>query len=180
MTSNELTARLLLDLPKRFPMRAIRRNVGMGYPIGPIGDAKRALFALDKRIQNDKSVPSYVKSTVKNALGMLHTRPVRFGMKGEPDIEGILGPNGRVVGIEVKAGKDRQRKEQQIAEIVIRKHGGIYIVAREVEAALEELAEEVGSQRTPDLGSIRGMAPNATDEPSEDWVAKHRQENWRE
>jgi hypothetical protein len=129
MTSNELTARLLLELPKRFPMRAIRRNVGMGYPIGPV---KSILEALDR-------------GQVKRAIQAIRQmRPVRFGQPGEPDIEGILGPHGRLVGIEVKAGRDRQREEQRTCEIVIRKHGGIYIVARDVEAALEELAEEVG------------------------------------
>lgn len=68
---------------------------------------------------------------------------MRYGLPGEADIDGIIGPNGRRLAIEVKAGKDRLSEEQQAFLKMITAMGGIAIVARDVETTLTELRAAV-------------------------------------
>jgi hypothetical protein len=59
---------------------------------------------------------------------------------GWPDITGLL-PNGRFIGVEVKAPKGRQSDVQQHIEREVRKRDGIYVLARsvdDVQRAVEE------------------------------------------
>ena len=51
---------------------------------------------------------------------------------GWPDITGLL-PDGRFIGIEVKAPKGRQSEAQQHIEREIRRRDGIYILARSID-----------------------------------------------
>lgn len=69
-------------------------------------------------------------------------RLIRVGPPGLPDIDGYLPVNGYAVrlGIEVKRGRDRIRPEQQAWGDALKNAGGIYVVARSVAQALEELA----------------------------------------
>ncbi len=66
---------------------------------------------------------------------------IRFGYPGESDIDGIIQVCGLGVrlSIEVKAGDDRQSKQQISYETMIKKFGGIYIIARDVETAMVDL-----------------------------------------
>lgn len=68
-------------------------------------------------------------------------RFIRSGLPGEADIDGILGPYGIWLSIEVKAGKDRQSEAQRTFQRMIEAHGGIYLIARDVESTLASLAE---------------------------------------
>lgn len=59
---------------------------------------------------------------------------------GWPDITGLL-PDGRFVGVEVKAPTGRQSLVQQLMEEEIRKRSGIHVLARSVEDVATSLTE---------------------------------------
>jgi hypothetical protein len=129
MTANQITAALLVEIPKRFPDSICwRNNTGSGVGMGSV----RAAIACLKR--ND----------CKGALGHL-VRPVSFGLVGSSDILVLLGPTGRLAGVEVKAEGDRQSSGQAAWAARVRALGGIYVVARDVEGCLEELGGLCGS-----------------------------------
>jgi hypothetical protein len=67
-------------------------------------------------------------------------RLVTFGVPGTPDICGVLAPQGRWLGIEVKSAEGRQRRDQQRFQRVITRFGGVYILARSVEDVDRALA----------------------------------------
>jgi hypothetical protein len=64
---------------------------------------------------------------------------VSYGVPGESDLDGIIGPNGRKLSIEVKTGKAKLNEEQKKWKAMIKKFGGVHIVARSVEQVLAEL-----------------------------------------
>jgi len=69
-----------------------------------------------------------------------HTgRVVRAGVTGQADISGILAPSGVRIEIECKSPTGKQSHAQRIWGDMIRKHGGIYVVARSVEDVEEAL-----------------------------------------
>ena len=113
MTANEITAKLLVAIPAAIPTcRVWRRNTGGGYPVAAIKSVVRMLRA----------------GQVTEAIVFLaRTRIVLFGMPGEPDIDGIAGPHGRRIGIEVKAAGDNQSAEQKVCQEVWECHGAIYL-----------------------------------------------------
>lgn len=69
-------------------------------------------------------------------------RRVQAGIDGQGDIQGIQGPMGRFISIEVKAGKDRQSIVQAGFQAFVQAHGGLYILARSLEDVVKAL--EVG------------------------------------
>jgi hypothetical protein len=107
MTAREITSKLLIEIPKRFPARVRRRNVGAAVA----GD-----------------------------------RFIRFSTPGEADITGIAGPHGTCIEIEVKAGSDRLSPEQLSFLAMIERHGGIALVARDVEGTLAALAAALATR----------------------------------
>lgn len=75
----------------------------------------------------------------KNHTGMgvsLSGNPIKFGLVGSSDILGVIPPDGRFLGVEVKTGTGKQRKRQGKFETAVASRGGLYIVARSVEDAL--------------------------------------------
>lgn len=62
--------------------------------------------------------------------GRSHNSP--YDMKGQPDIEGVL-PDGRYLGIEVKAPKGYPTKEQKIFHELVKKHNGLVGVCRSID-----------------------------------------------
>lgn len=131
--ANNITNRIVLAIPERFSnIRACwRQNTGAGYPVQVVKKAMNELSAGD---------PQKALRTLRTA------RIVHFGLPGTPDINGIAGPDGRLFGIEVKAGNDRQSEVQERCERAWRKSGAIYILARDVETALEDLKNELGNR----------------------------------
>lgn len=129
--ANDITNRILVEIPKRFPARVWRRNVGGGYPISAV-----------------KSAMSLMRGgRTQEAIELLiRTRPVMFGLSGEPDIDGLVGPDGRRIGIEIKAGRDKQRPDQQVCQRVWESHGAVYLIARDVEQALADLGRALESK----------------------------------
>lgn len=65
---------------------------------------------------------------------------VRFGLPGASDIQGLLAPSGRFVGIECKREfGGRVSEDQEIWGHNVVAAGGIYIVAPALEAVIEGL-----------------------------------------
>jgi hypothetical protein len=102
MTAAEITHGLLIEIPKRFPARVWRVNVG----------------------------------AFKDQTGRL----VRVNHAGMADIGGIVSPHGSHLQIEVKAGRDKLSDAQISWGRMIETHGGIWLVARDVEQTLAALA----------------------------------------
>lgn len=68
-------------------------------------------------------------------------RPVRFGLVGSADIIGIIAPHGRWLAIECKTATGKQRPEQKNFEAMIKKMGGVYILARSPEDIIKPIEE---------------------------------------
>lgn len=72
-------------------------------------------------------------------------RMVQFGTPGAADITGIL-PDGRRLEIEVKTPTGRQSEQQKRYQDMIERFGGVYILARSVDDAVNavrRLIEEI-------------------------------------
>lgn len=69
-------------------------------------------------------------SRMNTGKALIKGRWVAFGLPGLPDIVGIMLPNGRAVGIEVKTATGRQRDTQVSFQKVFERFGGLYILAR--------------------------------------------------
>jgi hypothetical protein len=71
------------------------------------------------------------------ALPDQHGRLIRFGVPGMADIIGLLRPSGRFLAIEVKTLTGRQSDQQRAFQRMVEAAGGIYILARSVDEAVE-------------------------------------------
>lgn len=67
-------------------------------------------------------------------------RYVRFGTPGQPDILGLLGPNGRLLCVELKSPRGRLRPEQRAWLEAAGKAGALCVVARSLQELREALA----------------------------------------
>lgn len=79
----------------------------------------------------------------KNSTGALKDatgRLVRYGLPGSSDVLACI--SGRMVGVECKVGRDRQREHQARFADALHRAGGIYILARSVEDVTERLTRE--------------------------------------
>lgn len=72
---------------------------------------------------------------------------VRSVEPGTSDLLVLLAPYGLYVAIEVKAGADRLRPAQKTFLDAVNHGGGIGIIARTVDGALEDIALRVGIRR---------------------------------
>lgn len=61
-------------------------------------------------------------------------RRIRFGVPGQPDIQGCAA--GRWVGVEVKSATGRQSSEQRAFQDRIQNAGGVYLVVRSADEAV--------------------------------------------
>jgi len=82
----------------------------------------------------------------RSNTAMLSPRPgafVRFGLPGAPDIMCVQAPYGSLVGIEVKRERGGEVSEEQKRwGENLKNHGGLYVVARDVETVQAALGEE--------------------------------------
>lgn len=78
--------------------------------------------------------PALRIARVNTGAAMLGDPPrlVRFGVPGTGDICGLIAPTGRLLMIECKTATGKQREAQVVMERVIRRFGGLYVVARSV------------------------------------------------
>lgn len=77
---------------------------------------------------------------VNTGMAQLKGQWVRFGVPGQADISGVVGPTGIRLEIECKAPKGRQSDEQKAWQAMIEKFGGLYVLARSVEDVDRALA----------------------------------------
>jgi hypothetical protein len=145
VTANELTAALLIEIPKRFPrVRVWRQNTGGGIGMSTVKQAVAMIRS-----------GQYAK-----AIALLISRPIKWGVEGAGDISGIARVTvlrhvghpwtdtefeyGVRLEIEVKIGSDEQSEEQKGFQSMIQGFGGIYIIARELEQCLKDLGNALG------------------------------------
>lgn len=69
---------------------------------------------------------------------------VDFGYPGQADLAGIFGPHGRRIEIELKSQKGRARESQVAYREMIESFGGVYLVARSLEAAVVPVCKILG------------------------------------
>ena len=67
-------------------------------------------------------------------------RVVRFGVRGQADLTGIL-PDGRRLEVETKSPTGRQSPDQRNFQQMIEHFGGVYVLARSVEDVRRALAQ---------------------------------------
>lgn len=115
---------VLLFLQKRYPeIRMWRFDVGQAY-------AKFSVKAALEEYKRTRSITQAMKKLVT----------VTYGTKGFPDLAGVY--LGIFVGIEIKVGRDRQRKEQKVMEETINKAGGLYLLVDD-KSPLEQQLEKI-------------------------------------
>jgi len=98
----------------------------------------------EKRIQNDILRTFATRRDMRlwraNAGVARHgDRVVRYGIKGQADLPGILA-GGRRLEIEIKA-TTKQRPEQRAFGEMIQRFGGLYILARSVDDVTKALMD---------------------------------------
>ena len=69
-------------------------------------------------------------------------RMVSAGMDGQADLSGIM-PDGRRLEVETKTPRDKMSDKQIAFRRMIMSRGGVYIIARDLETCMAELAAEV-------------------------------------
>lgn len=72
-------------------------------------------------------------------VGFDKQKKIHYGRKGEPDIDGLIAPYGRRLGIECKTGSAELSEDQLRFREMYIKFGAIYIIARSVEQVKLEL-----------------------------------------
>jgi len=70
-------------------------------------------------------------------VGFDQSRNIKYGIKGEADLQGIIAPRGRALAIECKTGNAVLSKEQKLWRAMFEKFGGLYILARDVNQVVE-------------------------------------------
>jgi hypothetical protein len=98
----------------------------------------RLMLEIPKRF----GFPVWRQNVVATKIG---DRLIRAGLPGMADLSGI-GPSGVRVEIEVKAGKDRLSPQQASWGRMIESHGGIFLVAHDVEKTLIDLKFKIDSR----------------------------------
>ena len=88
------------------------------------------------------------------ARSMDGKRVIRFGLQGSPDILG-LAPGGRALGVEVKTDDGHQSQQQKAFQAAFEAAGGLYILARSPEEAIEAV-----------FGSPVSCSPSSLSAPS--------------
>ena len=126
--ANRITAELLIEIPKRWPhIRCWRTNSGAGVGMEQVHQAISAIQA-----GNPVAAVQFLQ------------RPLKFGLVGAADISLVIGPHGRFGQIEVKAGKDKMREQQNNWRETCAMLGVPYIVARSTVQGIADLERFVG------------------------------------
>ena len=75
-------------------------------------------------------------------VAQMGSRVVRFGVRGQADLTGIL-PGGVRLEVEVKSDRGRQTEDQRNFQRMVERFGGVYVLARSVED-VERALERAG------------------------------------
>lgn len=129
MKERDIQKLILLMLSKEFHPRGLfwTRDVGQFVPISEIA---RAI----KDIATGKPWRAVLQKL----------RRMMIGIKGEPDIQGLI--DGLWIGVEVKTEIGKQSPDQKRFQAAIIRAGGIYIVARSPEEAVSEIRAALASR----------------------------------
>ena len=109
----------------------------------PITAPRRAVLPVKETVIV-KSILEYLQLRYKgraffwrNNSGALKTEKsfVRFGATGSPDILGVLGPSGRLVGLEVKGAKGKTSEHQEAWLKEAQELGAVVGVVRSMDEA---------------------------------------------
>jgi hypothetical protein len=92
----------------------------------------------------------------------LGNRYVAFGIRGQADISGLIEPHGRRVEIEVKSATGRQSADQAEFQKRIESNGGLYILARTVDEAVDAVLAARCSAGDDLLSSLEECATSRT------------------
>lgn len=99
-------------------------DVGSGVPYSSIR-------ALPKRLK-----AAYAWGGLAAVLSTIATLPVvSYGIEGGNDVQGSL--EGRWIGVEMKTATGRQRAAQKVFQRNIERAGGVYVMPRSAEDAVE-------------------------------------------
>jgi hypothetical protein len=126
----EIQKQILVALSRRFHPRGIFWTCDTGQFI-PVSEIRRATAEIAREAAGGRLSLQSVRSILSSL------RRMAVGLPGQSDIQGCLC--GRAVYIEVKTATGRQRTDQRAFEAAVTKAGGIYIVARSHEDAVEQL-----------------------------------------
>ena len=63
----------------------------------------------------------------------------KSGVCGQPDITGIIGPNGRYFAVECKTGKGKQTPDQAAWQAKVESMGGKYWLVRSLDELMQLL-----------------------------------------
>ncbi len=72
-------------------------------------------------------------------VGFDQEKKIKYGIRGESDLQGIIAPQGRMLCIEVKSGKAKLSKDQERWKAMVLRFGGVHIEARSVDQVLADL-----------------------------------------
>lgn len=114
---SKLVNQVLIELGKRYAAkaRAWKNHTGQAFTPGSVTDAINAV----------------IKGATFNEARDLLT-PIRFGVPGQADISGLIGPDGRRLEIEVKTGTGKLHEGQKNFREMILDLGGIHIECRQI------------------------------------------------
>jgi len=77
--------------------------------------------------------PGVIAWRNNTGVARFHGSTIRYGLGvGSPDIIAIVGPHGRLVGLEAKTERGKQSQAQKIWQAAVEEHGGYYDVVRTV------------------------------------------------
>ena len=130
MKERDIQKKILVRLSKEYHQRGLfwTRDVGQYIPAAEIARAIKAIMSGASPIETLKKL-----------------RRMMIGLKGEPDISGCL--DGLWIGIEVKTQTGRQSADQVKFQKIIEARGGIYIVARSPDEAIEKIEAALTARR---------------------------------
>jgi hypothetical protein len=114
---------ILLALGQHPDLRVWRNNTGMLWSGAKVRKVERA--GMVKAEKGDILIKSGY--------------PVRFGLPGSADILGLISPSGRLIAIEVKTETGKQSEQQKAFAKMIKRMGGVYILARSADEAVKKL-----------------------------------------
>lgn len=72
----------------------------------------------------------------KRPVGFDSETKTSYGIPGEPDIEFIIAPSGRMGGMEIKTGTGKKSKKQEIRHEMLTKFGAAIFTIRSTSEAL--------------------------------------------
>ncbi len=112
------------------------------------------LFAIGSipavRVQKRKVGKAVPWGQIKKAMNLRSfndLRPIDWGIKGEADIQGWIAPFGRGLAVECKTGSGELEEDQEKWRTMFVKVGGLHIVARSVDDALDAVRAEIERQQ---------------------------------